>query len=102
MPAAHLAPVETATSPLGLAAWDVVAPGTSPEGWHEAGERVWVRPGPAPHGLCLLVPRGHGRPILGIVEPGRRLRGPWGEPCAAERWEIAGLVVGRSAARRAA
>jgi hypothetical protein len=102
MPAAHLAPVTDASGPLGLAAWDVIAPGTTPEGWRETGERVWVRPGPAPHGLCLLVPRGHGRPILGVVEPGQRLRGPWGEPCAHERWQIAGLVVGTSRARQAA
>lgn len=57
-------------------------------------EQLWTLPevvGPT----CVLVPRGHGWPML-ARRMGASLRAlPHGEPCAPERWSVAGGVAAR-------
>lgn len=55
------------------------------------GDAVLCRAEPA-DGHAVLVPRGHGRAIVGEVR-GRELRGAWGEPCHPERWTCAGALI---------
>lgn len=75
------------------AAFCVIAPGACYGRLYEIGD-VLACAETRDEAVGVLVPRGVGRPMIGLVRAGR-LFGDGGEPCAAERWEFAG-TVGRS------
>ena len=58
------------------------------------GDQIWTLPdvfGP----VCVLVPRGHGWPLLARRAGGAFRALPHGEPCAPGRWSVAGGVAAR-------
>ncbi len=52
--------------------------------------------------LCLLVPQGRGRPLVGRITQQGLVAEPTGVPCCQERWLVAGrlTIVSRQAPRR--
>ena len=43
--------------------------------------------------LCVLLPRGRGRPLVGSITQGGLVAEPSGVPCCPERWLVAGRLV---------
>lgn len=43
--------------------------------------------------LCVLLPRGRGRPLVGRITHGGLVAEPSGVPCCTERWCVAGRLV---------
>ena len=43
--------------------------------------------------LCILLPRGRGRPLVGRVTHGGLIAEPSGVPCCTNRWRVAGRLV---------
>jgi len=50
--------------------------------------------------LCVLLPRGRGRPLVGRITHGGLVAEPSGVPCCAERWCVAGRLVVRAGGKR--
>ncbi len=47
--------------------------------------------------LCILLPRGRGRPLVGRVIHGGLVAEPSGVPCCTNRWRVAGRLVVQAA-----
>jgi hypothetical protein len=57
-----------------------------------SGDRLVIGPETA-GGLLLLVPRGHGRPMLGRRSGSQLIAEPGGVPASARRWRVMGSVI---------
>jgi hypothetical protein len=92
------------SSRLALAVCRVVVGGEV--GDHGNGQPLGLRPGDlllavgtARVGdLCVLLPRGRGRPLVGRITQGGLVAEPSGVPCCTQRWCVAGRLEVRPAA----
>jgi len=61
------------------------------------GDRLLAVGTPRVGELCILLPRGRGRPLVGRVTHGGLIAEPSGVPCCTNRWRVAGRLVVQAA-----